>query len=125
MMVAMTERYRTASGWSVEIVRRTATPDHHDGESLRVCQFGCYVADVRTPVELERYFPLAELEPDSLRAVGSSRRTGLLPRCLGTLALQDDAADTAQWSLTSGGLPALLRVRPGPSLRDWRRRLGH
>ena len=66
MMVAMTERYLTASGWSVEVVRRTATPDHHDGESLRVCQFGCYVADVRTPAELERYFPLAELEPDSL-----------------------------------------------------------
>ena len=43
MMVAMTERYHTASGWSVEIVRRTATPDRHDGESLRVCQFGCYV----------------------------------------------------------------------------------
>ena len=67
MMVAMTERYHTASGWSVEVVRRTATPDHHDGESLRVCQFGCYVADVRTPAELERYFPLTELEPGSLR----------------------------------------------------------
>jgi hypothetical protein len=67
MMVAMTERYHTASGWSVEIVRRTATPDHRDGESFRVCRFGCYVADVRTPAELERYFPLAELEPESLR----------------------------------------------------------
>jgi len=65
-MVVMTERYHTASGWSVEIIRRTATPDHHDGEWLRVCQFGCYVTDVRTPAELERYFPLAELEPNSL-----------------------------------------------------------
>jgi hypothetical protein len=59
----MTDRYRTADGWSVEVVRLSGTPDHHDGDWLRVCYFGSYVADVRTPEELTRYFPLSDLEP--------------------------------------------------------------
>ncbi len=67
----MTDRYRTADGWSVEIVQLTGTPDHHDGTWLRVCYFGSYVADVRTPEELVRYFPLDELEPSL---------TGRMPR---------------------------------------------
>ena len=56
-------RYRTPDGWSVEVVSLTGTPDHHDGTWLRVCLYGSFVADVRTPAELERYFPLDELEP--------------------------------------------------------------
>jgi hypothetical protein len=39
----MTERFRTADGWSVEVVRLTGTPDHHDGEWLRVNYFGFHV----------------------------------------------------------------------------------
>ena len=31
----MTGRYRTRDGWSVEVVRLTCTPDHHDGEQPR------------------------------------------------------------------------------------------
>lgn len=57
----MADRYRTPTGWSVEVVRLSSTPDHHDGDWLRVCYFGFYVADVRTPEELARYFPLSEL----------------------------------------------------------------
>jgi hypothetical protein len=65
----MADRYRTASGWSVEVVERSATPDHSDGQQLRVRYHGFYVADVRTIAELEQYFPLADLEPDGLIAV--------------------------------------------------------
>jgi hypothetical protein len=43
----MADRYRTASGWSVEVVERSATPDHSDGQQLRVRYCGFYVADVR------------------------------------------------------------------------------
>jgi hypothetical protein len=55
--------YRTSDGWSVEVIQLSGTPDHHDGTWLRVCYFGSFVADVRTPEELARYFPLSELEP--------------------------------------------------------------
>jgi hypothetical protein len=51
----------------VEVVRLTGT-DGRDGEWLRVCQHGWWTADVRTVAELERWFPLAELEPDGLSA---------------------------------------------------------
>jgi hypothetical protein len=40
----------------------TATPDHHDGESLRVAQFGFRVGYARGARELERWVDLAELE---------------------------------------------------------------
>lgn len=36
----MGDRYRTADVWTVEVVRLTATPDMHDGESIRVRYFG-------------------------------------------------------------------------------------
>ncbi len=49
----MVDRYRTASGWSVEVVERSATPDNSDGQQLRVRYHGFYVADVRTVAELE------------------------------------------------------------------------
>jgi hypothetical protein len=65
-MPDMADRYRTASGWSVEVVQLTGTPDRHDGTWLRVRYFGSFVADVRTPEELARYFPLSELEPEAL-----------------------------------------------------------
>jgi hypothetical protein len=65
----MSDRYRTKDGWSVEIVRLVCTPDHHDGEWLRICYFGYHVRDVRSVSELERYFPLADLEPEALAGV--------------------------------------------------------
>ena len=55
-------RYRTADGWSVEVVRLSGTPDKHDGEWIRVRQFGWFVADVRSIACLERYVALAELQ---------------------------------------------------------------
>jgi hypothetical protein len=64
----MGDRWRTASGWSVEVVHLTATPDRHDGEWIRVAYFGWHVADVRDVADLERWFPLGDLEPDSLTA---------------------------------------------------------
>ena len=62
----MADNYRTATGWSVEVVERSGTPDHGDGQQLRVRYHGFYVADVRTVAELEQYFPLADLELDAL-----------------------------------------------------------
>ena len=72
----MADRYRTASGWSVEVVERSATPDNSDGQQLRVRYHGFYVADVRTVAELEQYFPLADLEPDGLSSAATRRPAG-------------------------------------------------
>jgi hypothetical protein len=44
----MADRYRTADGWSVEVVRLSMTPDHQDGTWIRVRYYDFYVADVRT-----------------------------------------------------------------------------
>ncbi len=41
----MADRYCSVSGWNIEAVRPTATPDRHDGEWLRVRYLGYYVAD--------------------------------------------------------------------------------
>jgi hypothetical protein len=41
----MADRYRTEDGWSVEVVWLTCTPDHHDGEWLRVRYCGYIVQD--------------------------------------------------------------------------------
>ena len=41
--VAMGDRYRTADGWSVEVVHLEVTPDRHDGEWIRLRQHGCWV----------------------------------------------------------------------------------
>jgi len=65
-MGTMPDRYRTASGWGVEVVERSGTPDNSDGQRLRVRYCGFHVADVRTVSELEQWFPLSELEPDRL-----------------------------------------------------------
>lgn len=62
----MAARYRTADGWAVETVRLTMTPDHHDGEWIRLRRFGYWIADVRAVEDLARYVSLAELEPDGL-----------------------------------------------------------
>ena len=61
------------SGWSVEVVERSGTPDNNDGQQLRVRYHRYNVADVCAVDELVQYFPLAELEPDGL-SVGAMRR---------------------------------------------------
>jgi hypothetical protein len=48
----------------VEVVRLSGTPDKRNGEWLRVRQYGYHTADVRSLAELERWFDLADLEPD-------------------------------------------------------------
>lgn len=48
----------------MENVRLTVTPNKHDGEWLRVRQFGYFEAGVRSVADLERWSPPAELEPD-------------------------------------------------------------
>lgn len=60
----MGDRYRTADGWSVEVIGLALTPDRHDGEWLKVSQCGAFVALVRTVAELGQWFPPAALEPD-------------------------------------------------------------
>jgi hypothetical protein len=75
----MANRYRTASGWSVEVVERSGTPDNSNGPQLRVRYHGFYVADVRTVAELEQWFPLADLEPDGL-GVAATRRVAAADR---------------------------------------------
>jgi hypothetical protein len=69
----MADRWRAPGGWTVEVVRLSGTPDNHDGEWLRVSQYGSWTADVRSIGELAQWFPLDELEPDSplLLATGS------------------------------------------------------
>jgi hypothetical protein len=72
----MAERYRTADGWSVEAITLTATPDHHDGEWLRVRYHGYHVVDAASVDELARYFSLGDLELDAL--MGRSRMSGMM-----------------------------------------------
>jgi len=62
----MGDRYRTADGWAVEVVELSATPDRNDGERLKVTYCGFFVALVRTVAELERWFLLTDLEPETL-----------------------------------------------------------
>jgi hypothetical protein len=62
----MADRWRAPGGWTVEIVHLSGTPNNRDGQWFRVCQHGFWTADVRTVAELERWFPLADLEPDGL-----------------------------------------------------------
>ncbi len=62
----MADRYCSVSGWSVEAVRLTATPDRHDGEWLRVRYRGYYVADCASVSEVEQWVPLAQLDLDAL-----------------------------------------------------------
>jgi hypothetical protein len=37
------DSYLAPGGWSVEVVRLSGTPDHHDGEWIRIRQYGAYV----------------------------------------------------------------------------------
>jgi hypothetical protein len=62
----MGDRYRTADGWAVEVVELSATPDRNDGERLKVTYYGFFVAIVRTVAELEQWFALSDLEPETL-----------------------------------------------------------
>ena len=61
----MADRYRTPSGYTVEAITLSGTPDHRDGEWLRVSFHGFHV-DVRSAGGLVRWFPLAEFEDDAL-----------------------------------------------------------
>jgi hypothetical protein len=62
----MGDRYRTADGWAVEVVELRAPPDRNHGERLKVTYCGFFVALVRTVAEPETWFPLADLEPETL-----------------------------------------------------------
>ena|SRR5215813_12913573 len=75
----MAPTYRTKDGYTVEVVQLSDTSGNHDGEWLRVRYHGYHVADVRSVAELERYFPLGELEADALapRRAPASERPGL------------------------------------------------
>ena len=64
----------------------TATPDRHDGESLRVSKHGFHVGCARSVRELERWVDLAELEEALRRSAfrrgypGGRRRALVIPR---------------------------------------------
>lgn len=81
----MADRWRAPGGWRVEVVHLTGTPDHNDGERLRVTQYGSWVADVRTVGELAQWFELSDLEPElvwshsSMTSLVSMRRSSLAP----------------------------------------------
>jgi hypothetical protein len=79
----MGDRYRTADGWAVEVVGLSATPDRNDGERLKVTYYGFFVAVVRTVGELEQWFALSDLEPETLvsRRERACRVVLLLPGC--------------------------------------------
>jgi hypothetical protein len=61
--------------WAIGTARQTAgplrlsdsaTPDRNDGERLKVTYCGFFVAVVRTVAELEQWFALSDLEPETL-----------------------------------------------------------
>ena len=60
----MGDRWRTADGWAVEIIGLECTPDRHDGTWMKVTYYGFFVALVRSVAQMERWFRLADLEPD-------------------------------------------------------------
>ncbi len=70
----MAPTYRTKDGYTVEVIQLSDTSGNHDGEWLRVRYHGYHVADVRSVAELERYFPLGELEADALACRCAARR---------------------------------------------------
>jgi hypothetical protein len=76
----MAQRWQASGGWTVTVVHLTGTSDRTDGERLRVCHYGWWTADVRTVAELERFFDLADLQPElsappTVHAWARSRRT--------------------------------------------------
>jgi hypothetical protein len=67
----MAGRWRTQDGsWSVEVVTLSDTPDHHDGQWIRIRRWGYYIADVRSPDDLAQYVALGELFEEALPAAG-------------------------------------------------------
>jgi hypothetical protein len=66
MSAMAADRYHTRSGWAVEVIQLTGTPNQHDGAWIRLTHHGFHVADVRDPAELERWIALAELRHDAL-----------------------------------------------------------
>jgi hypothetical protein len=61
----MAERWSAPGGWTVEVVHVTGT-GNHDGEWLRVRQYGYWTADVRSPAELAQWLELDSLEEETL-----------------------------------------------------------
>jgi hypothetical protein len=61
----MGDRHRTADGCAVEVVELSVTPDRNDGERLKVTYCGFFVALVRTVGELEQWFALTDLQPET------------------------------------------------------------
>ena len=84
----MAPKYRTKDVYTVEVVQLSDTSGNHDGEWLRVRYHGFHVADVRSVAELERYFPLGELEADALAGrrapCGMARRRARCPGVIST-----------------------------------------
>lgn len=72
----------------MRVVTLVGTPDRRDGTWLRVTQFGAWTADVGSVAELERFFPLSDLEPDdgSLAAEAASGSAACAVSMLATAA---------------------------------------
>jgi hypothetical protein len=81
----MAPSYRTADGWSVEVVRLACIPNRHDGEWIRVRHYEYFVADARSVEALESYFALVDLEEAlmgrMLRRTYSNQPWSPLSRC--------------------------------------------
>jgi hypothetical protein len=58
----MGDRWCTSDGWGIEVIRMAATPDRHDGESVRVSHHGYWIGYARSVCELLRWVELADLE---------------------------------------------------------------
>jgi hypothetical protein len=70
----VSECWRTADGWAVEVIRLEGTPDHHDGTWIRITHHGFYIADVSDPYEIRRWVRPGELEPDALTSRARPQR---------------------------------------------------
>ncbi|MGA3155655.1 MAG: hypothetical protein ACLPN6_05950 [Streptosporangiaceae bacterium] len=56
-------RLRSADGdWRIDVIRLSLTADGRDGEWLRICHRGFYVAEVRSVRELSRFVKLSDLQ---------------------------------------------------------------
>ena len=112
---SMGDRYRTPDGWAVEVVGLSATPDRNDGERLKVTYCGFFVAVVRTVAELEQWFALSDLEPDTLISAPQMHRLGWLGTPKLWEVLPRPELDSARCSQSSNR-PAVAEVgNVGPS----------